>query len=55
MVDSLPEADRKLVTGHESLGYFADRYGFKLDRGYHPQPELPGGSICSRHGSLENR
>ena len=29
-VDSLPEADRKLVTGHESLGYFAQRYGFKL-------------------------
>jgi zinc/manganese transport system substrate-binding protein len=30
MVDSLPTADRKLVTGHESLGYFAQRYGFKL-------------------------
>ena len=30
MVDSLPEAERKLVTGHESLGYFAQRYGFKL-------------------------
>ncbi len=30
MVSSLPEADRKLVTGHESLGYFAQRYGFKL-------------------------
>jgi zinc/manganese transport system substrate-binding protein len=29
-VGSLPEADRKLVTGHESLGYFADRYGFTL-------------------------
>ncbi len=27
---SLPDANRKLVTGHESLGYFADRYGFKL-------------------------
>ena len=22
--------DRKLVTGHESMGYFAQRYGFKL-------------------------
>jgi zinc/manganese transport system substrate-binding protein len=30
LVDSLPEVNRKLVTGHESLGYFADRYGFKL-------------------------
>jgi zinc/manganese transport system substrate-binding protein len=29
-VASLPEANRKLVTGHESLGYFAQRYGFKL-------------------------
>jgi zinc/manganese transport system substrate-binding protein len=26
----LPEANRKLVTGHESMGYFAQRYGFKL-------------------------
>jgi zinc/manganese transport system substrate-binding protein len=29
-VDTLPAAQRKLVTGHESLGYFAQRYGFKL-------------------------
>lgn len=28
--NSLPEAQRKLVTGHESLGYFAQRYNFKL-------------------------
>jgi zinc/manganese transport system substrate-binding protein len=26
----LAPADRKLVTGHESMGYFARRYGFKL-------------------------
>ncbi|HSB87293.1 MAG TPA: metal ABC transporter substrate-binding protein [Ilumatobacteraceae bacterium] len=26
----VPLADRKLVTGHESLGYFAARYGFQL-------------------------
>lgn len=30
MVDTLPLDNRKLVTGHESLGYFAQRYGFKL-------------------------
>jgi zinc/manganese transport system substrate-binding protein len=30
MVDGLPADNRKLVTGHESLGYFAQRYGFKL-------------------------
>lgn len=29
-VNTLPENERKLVTGHESLGYFAERYGFKL-------------------------
>ena len=26
----VPEANRKLVTGHESMGYFADRYRFEL-------------------------
>jgi zinc/manganese transport system substrate-binding protein len=30
MVAGVPEANRKLVTGHESLGYFAQRYSFKL-------------------------
>ncbi|MBP1626783.1 MAG: zinc/manganese transport system substrate-binding protein [Holophagaceae bacterium] len=29
-VDALPVERRKLVTGHESLGYFAQRYGFTL-------------------------
>ena len=29
-VATVPEANRKLVTGHESMGYFAQRYGFKL-------------------------
>ncbi len=30
MVAAVPPDSRKLVTGHESMGYFADRYGFKL-------------------------
>jgi zinc/manganese transport system substrate-binding protein len=30
IVSVIPEADRKLVTGHESMGYFAQRYNFKL-------------------------
>jgi zinc/manganese transport system substrate-binding protein len=30
MLVGIPELDRKLVTGHESMGYFARRYGFKL-------------------------
>ncbi len=29
-VATVPEANRKLVTGHESMGYYAQRYGFKL-------------------------
>jgi zinc/manganese transport system substrate-binding protein len=29
-VATVPQDDRKLVTGHESMGYFAQRYGFKL-------------------------
>jgi zinc/manganese transport system substrate-binding protein len=30
IVAQIPQADRNLVTGHESTGYFAQRYGFKL-------------------------
>jgi zinc/manganese transport system substrate-binding protein len=29
-VASIPAENRKLVTGHESMGYFAQRYGFRL-------------------------
>jgi zinc/manganese transport system substrate-binding protein len=29
-VAGLPQGNRKLVTGHESMGYFAMRYGFNL-------------------------
>jgi len=29
-VSALPVEDRKLITGHESMGYFAQRYNFKL-------------------------
>jgi ABC-type Zn uptake system ZnuABC Zn-binding protein ZnuA len=29
-VDRIPAAQRLLVTDHEDLGYFADRYGFKI-------------------------
>jgi zinc/manganese transport system substrate-binding protein len=30
MVVQIPRDNRKLVTGHESMGYFAQRYGFTL-------------------------
>lgn len=29
-VSVIPEANRKLVTDHDTLGYFADRYGFEI-------------------------
>jgi zinc/manganese transport system substrate-binding protein len=30
ILSPIPVENRKLVTGHESMGYFAQRYGFKL-------------------------
>lgn len=30
MVETIPEGQRKLVTSHDSMGYFADRYGFEV-------------------------
>jgi len=30
IASQIPPDNRKLVTGHESMGYFAQRYGFKL-------------------------
>ena len=30
ILDTVPPEARKLVSGHESLGYFADRFGFEL-------------------------
>jgi len=30
MLAAIPQENRQLVTGHESMGYFAQRYGFKL-------------------------
>ena len=29
-IDEIPEAQRKLVTTHDSLGYYADRYGIEV-------------------------
>ncbi|CAN5558977.1 metal ABC transporter substrate-binding protein [soil metagenome] len=30
MVEDIPEENRKLVTGHQVFGYFAERYGFEI-------------------------
>ena len=37
-VDELPAESRKLVTNHEALGYFADRYGFEVIGTVIPSP-----------------
>ena len=56
-LSAIPAADRKLVTGHESMGYFADRYGFTLvgasspasaRRRRHPPPTWPSSRSRSR-------
>ncbi len=37
-VEGLPTGSRKLVTNHEALGYFADRYGFEVIGTVIPNP-----------------
>jgi zinc/manganese transport system substrate-binding protein len=46
----VPTERRRLVTGHESLGYFADRYGFELVGavvpGFSSQGEVSAGALA---------
>ena len=50
-IGKVPAANRKLVTGHESLGYFAQRYGFKLVGAIIPsltsQAEVSAGDLAT--------
>ena len=48
MLQEIPDADRKLVTNHDSLGYFADRYGFEI-----VGVVIPGGSTLAEPSSAE--
>lgn len=41
-LDAVPSERRKLVTNHEALGYFADRYGFEV-----VGTVIPGGSTMA--------
>ncbi|MCX6006611.1 MAG: metal ABC transporter substrate-binding protein, partial [Chloroflexi bacterium] len=58
IVSTLPAADRKLVTGHESMGYFAQRYGFKLIGAIIPsitsQAEVSAASLAELKKLIEN-
>ena len=47
-LDSVAEDDRKLVTNHEALGYFAARYGFEV-----VAVVIPGGSTLGDPSSAE--
>ncbi len=53
----VPEASRKLVTGHESMGYFADRYGFSLVGtvipGLSSQGEVSAGELAKLKAAIE--
>lgn len=55
--ESLAVERRTLVTGHESLGYFADRYGFTLVGAVVPslttQAEVSAGEIADLKAQLE--
>ena len=46
LVGDIPEDSRRLVTNHESFGYFADRYGFELIG-----VVIPGGSTLAEPSS----
>ena len=47
-VDTLPPERRRLVGDHEAFGYFADRYGFRLDGAV-----LPGFSTLAQPSARE--
>lgn len=48
VLDSVPAARRKLVTNHDALGYFANRYGFQVIAAV-----IPGGSTLADPSSAE--
>jgi len=48
MLASVPERDRILVTNHDSLGYFADRFGLEIIGSV-----IPGGSTLSEPSSAD--
>jgi zinc/manganese transport system substrate-binding protein len=54
----IPTARRLLVTGHESMGYFADRYGFRLVgavvHGLTSQGEVAAGELADLRAAIED-
>jgi zinc/manganese transport system substrate-binding protein len=54
IVAQIPESDRKLVTGHESMGYFAQRYNFKLIGVVIPSLSSQAGASGANLAALKN-
>lgn len=52
-VMAVPAADRTLVTGHESLGYFADRYGLEVIGAVTPSLSSQGQVSAAHLADLE--
>lgn len=46
ILSTIPAADRVLITNHDSIGYFADRFGFEV-----VGTVIPGGSTLADPGS----
>jgi ABC-type Zn uptake system ZnuABC Zn-binding protein ZnuA len=56
IVDRIPSADRKLVTSHDSIGHFADRYGFEFvgaPFGLAPEAEASAGELADLIDAIE--
>lgn len=55
----VPEGSRKLVTGHESMGYFAERYGWTLVGtvipGLSSQGEVSAGELAALKAAIEGQ
>jgi len=52
-VDVLPQERRSIVTGHESMGWFAERYGFHLVGALVPSLSTQAGASASWLASLK--
>ncbi len=56
-LDAIPADGRKLVTGHESMGYFADRYDFTLIGAVVPglssQGEVSAGELAALKAEIQ--
>jgi zinc/manganese transport system substrate-binding protein len=57
IASQVPAGQRKLVTGHESMGYFAERYNFELIGAIIPavttQAEASGGKLAALSGKIK--